>query len=583
MNPERFSWIESAMKRPGTWGMLITVTTLGSLLLIAFSMSVGVSGVVNHLLYIPIIITAYAYPRRGALFALGLASTYLALVFLFRSSYPADLIAAMARFYVYVLVGVVVSYLSLRLKREEQKYHRIFEFSYTGIVLLDPATYRIQQANHHMEEIFGFSADELKGLTIYDLVCDQDRPVLGPALAAMRQQPDSQRSFELMAGTKEGETISVSLSLTEVPDERGDAEFMVALFQDISERKRAEQLRHQQDASIRASIDGVVLLDPSLTITFANDAFTRMFACRRPASLAGKPWISILDAKERARISMEIVPALRSKRQWRGEITGLRDDRSPISLELSAAVIEGGGTVCIVRDITDRKLTEQALQQVNRKLNLLASVTRHDIRNQLFILLGYLHMTRDRVTDPEVLDLIRKEEQAARTISGHIEFTKNYQDMGIQSPAWQDVDLVFLYAISHLDAQALGRSIDVNDLQVFADPFLEKVFQTLVDNTLRHGGNATRYALTSRQEPAAMVLVYEDDGQGIPADRKEAIFEPAPGQKGGLGLFLAREVLSITGISIRETGEEGKGARFEMTIPEGRYRSGSGADGGAAA
>ena len=68
MNPERFSWIESAMKRPGTWGMLITVTTLGSLLLIAFSMSVGVSGVVNHLLYIPIIITAYAYPRRGALF-----------------------------------------------------------------------------------------------------------------------------------------------------------------------------------------------------------------------------------------------------------------------------------------------------------------------------------------------------------------------------------------------------------------------------------------------------------------------------------------------------------------------------------
>jgi signal transduction histidine kinase len=44
------------------------------------------------------------------------------------------------------------------------------------------------------------------------------------------------------------------------------------------------------------------------------------------------------------------------------------------------------------------------------------------------------------------------------------------------------------------------------------------------------------------------------------------------GKNNGLGLALSREILSITGITIKETGEPGKGARFEMTVPKGMYR-----------
>jgi signal transduction histidine kinase len=66
--------------------------------------------------------------------------------------------------------------------------------------------------------------------------------------------------------------------------------------------------------------------------------------------------------------------------------------------------------------------------------------------------------------------------------------------------------------------------------------------------------------------------VCEDDGNGILAEEKEMIFERGYGKNTGMGLFLAREILDITGITIRETGEPGKGARFEMTVPEGAYR-----------
>ena len=65
----------------------------------------------------------------------------------------------------------------------------------------------------------------------------------------------------------------------------------------------------------------------------------------------------------------------------------------------------------------------------------------------------------------------------------------------------------------------------------------------------------------------------EDDGVGVAADEKEKIFDRGFGKNTGLGLFLAREILSITGITICETGQPGKGARFEMTVPKGMWRA----------
>ena len=69
-----------------------------------------------------------------------------------------------------------------------------------------------------------------------------------------------------------------------------------------------------------------------------------------------------------------------------------------------------------------------------------------------------------------------------------------------------------------------------------------------------------------------MIINFEDNGVGIPTDEKEQIFERGYGKNTGLGLFLASEILSITGMTIRETGEPGKGARFEIAVPKDGYR-----------
>ena len=67
------------------------------------------------------------------------------------------------------------------------------------------------------------------------------------------------------------------------------------------------------------------------------------------------------------------------------------------------------------------------------------------------------------------------------------------------------------------------------------------------------------------------MIIIEDDGIGITRKDKSRIFDRGVGQNTGLGLFLVREILSITGITIVETGEPGKGARFEIRVPRGRY------------
>jgi signal transduction histidine kinase len=72
----------------------------------------------------------------------------------------------------------------------------------------------------------------------------------------------------------------------------------------------------------------------------------------------------------------------------------------------------------------------------------------------------------------------------------------------------------------------------------------------------------------------SLIISFEDDGIGIPFDEKERIFENGYGKNTGIGLYLAREILSITGLFIRECGIEGKGSKFEIVVPAGKFRRG---------
>jgi signal transduction histidine kinase len=182
-------------------------------------------------------------------------------------------------------------------------------------------------------------------------------------------------------------------------------------------------------------------------------------------------------------------------------------------------------------------------------------------------------MAEEQATDPILCDYLEKMDKAGEIARRQIEFTKEYQEIGVQLPRWQDVRSTIVQATEDLDPGEVTLSIDIQGVEVFADPLLEKVFYNMAENALRHGGKLTKIEFSAEDSDRCLRIVCEDDGAGVPESEKQNIFERKYFKHTGFGLFLAKEVLAITGLSIRETGVPGEGARFELLVPAGMYRS----------
>lgn len=232
---------------------------------------------------------------------------------------------------------------------------------------------------------------------------------------------------------------------------------------------------------------------------------------------------------------------------------------------------EGVLVLAMVRDISDRKRSEDALREANRKLNLLATITRHDMMNRLTALGGYVELSREMTSDPDLQEIFRKEEVLLGTLSHQVRFAREYQEIGVKSPSWQRVQEHVGRAAAGLIPGQVELVGELAGLEVYADPLMEKIFHNLVENAIMHG-QASWIRFYFRESDQDLVMLCEDNGSGIPEDEKDLVFGRGYGRNTGLGLFLTREILAITGLSIRETGEAGKGARFEIHIPKGVYR-----------
>ncbi|PKL69602.1 MAG: hypothetical protein CVV30_08605 [Methanomicrobiales archaeon HGW-Methanomicrobiales-1] len=217
--------------------------------------------------------------------------------------------------------------------------------------------------------------------------------------------------------------------------------------------------------------------------------------------------------------------------------------------------------------------SDQALIQARSKLSLLNTVTFQDIESGIFSLSGFIEIAKEQTEQDAIQASLKKCQGILLSLSESLAFAKKYQNLGIQQHKWQNVNYILLTAISHLDFSRIRRNVDLSNLEIYADPLLEDVFVTLMENVLQWGAGATEVNIRYRENPDSVTIIIENNGPGIPADQKEKIFSRQNRQKGeGNSLFLAREILSVTNITIVENGEPGKGARFEISVPKGTYR-----------
>lgn len=223
----------------------------------------------------------------------------------------------------------------------------------------------------------------------------------------------------------------------------------------------------------------------------------------------------------------------------------------------------------------ERMMVETALENANKKLQLMASITRHDLLNQFNSLQGYLELaTLDRNENPEqAWDYIDKAALILQQTVNTIKFTKEYQEIGINSPTWQNCKKLISKSLQHISLHQISLITAIPDsLELYADPLIEKVFANLFDNAVRYGGKISKIIIDYEELNGIKKIIFEDDGAGVPIEEKGMIFHYQYGKNTGQGLFLSREILSITGISIDETGIPEVGARFEIICPDSTIR-----------
>ena len=358
----------------------------------------------------------------------------------------------------------------------------------------------------------------------------------------------------------------------------------IEVARDVSERVRTAERIEASEQLYRSTVDNlpqaIYVVTPDLRFELLNTAAQewarRLGAdgeCVRGRLLTDALYFLKPYMIEDYRRVVETKKPYKREEEVRNGDSVLYAETQKIPLMMDGGVV---GILTIVRDIGEERRLRNGLTEINAKLNLLSSITRHDLLNQITAMALYLEFIQDAVAEgdyAEAVDELGRMTKSLETAEQIISFTREYQDLGVQAPRWQNLGRVVGSVTAMHDHTGISVVSDIEGIEVFADPMLNKIFINFLGNVLMHAGGATTVRISFDEEAnGGGRIIVEDDGQGVPADMKERIFEKGYGKNTGFGLFLTKEILAITRIGIAEAGVEGEGARFEITVPAGSWR-----------
>lgn len=427
----------------------------------------GITVVLSHTFYLPIILVSYWYPRRGLFFSGLLAAVYGVTAVLFGT--PGDLatiLVTLSRMAFFVLVGWIVAVLSLRLRESEQQLHDIIEF-------LPDATFAIDSRgtvvawNRAMEAMTGLRKDEMLGKGEYAYAL----PFYGvrrPVLVDMVLHPENGGEADYPAVRREGDRIEAGI----------------------------------------------------------------------------------------------FIPLLRGGKGMHLRIT-------------ASALLDAGGNVCgaieSIRDITDQVLTESALRNTSSRLNTIAGIIRLDLSKTLAVLYGHLSVGVMKFDDPAIISFIDDVRHSVKGVERQIEMSRVFRDIGTTPPVWLPVQAAVFDAVGRLGCTDVPFGVWTERLEVFADPNLPMAFYQVLYYYLKDGPRPAHPVVTYQPAGNVCTIRIEDRGSGLRVQDREALFS-GWNEQSGFGLYLAREILALTGMTVRETGSPGEGVRFEILLPAGSFR-----------
>jgi PAS domain S-box-containing protein len=437
---------------------------------------------------------------------------------------------------------------------------------------------RVIFVNDRWIQMTGISLDQIRGRYWAEALHPEDRQkVLQSVADSVRGQKEISVESRLIRA--DGSVSWLIGQAVPLKDSDGTLTGWVGTITDITERKKIEIALAESEDKYRAlaenSSDVLFSADLKGIITYISPMVNRYgYLAEEVVSKSLEEFIHPADREDiRKNFARElsggepIDTSFRILDKW-GYIHWI-EEKSTIVVDRNGQVTGING---VLRDFTDRRRAEDAVMLANKKLNLLNNITRHDILNTITGLLGCVDMANATNVPAEREELLRQIKELTRVIQRQIAFTREYQSVGVNAPSWQNIQEIVKRSIVNFSGSVITFVNEIENTEIYADPLLEKVFYNLIDNAIRYGDHIRTIRFYYQISDEGLTLVCEDDGIGIPDNEKEQIFERGIGRNTGMGLFLTREILLITGITIRENGRPGCGARFGMLIPNGAFR-----------
>jgi diguanylate cyclase (GGDEF)-like protein/PAS domain S-box-containing protein len=238
----------------------------------------------------------------------------------------------------------------------------------------------IMSWNRGARVIYGYTAKEALGSPV-SMLFDHRRGQEASLLFDKVASGENVTQHELVHLKKGRTPIDVSLTICPILDGKTITGASV-VARDITERKRAAGSLAQQAAAMKASMDGMAIIDHTGVCIYLNDAYAKIFGYANPDRLIGASWEMFYFSDELARLKEQIMPAVWRDGSWRGEALGLKVTGGTLPLEISISSVDGGGLVQVVRDITERKKLEETLRNSSLKDDLTGLFNRRGLLKQ---------------------------------------------------------------------------------------------------------------------------------------------------------------------------------------------------------
>jgi PAS domain S-box-containing protein len=462
-----------------------------------------------------------------------------------------------------------------------------------------------------VEQIFGYSPEEwVQNPELWEQGVDpDDLPAVASSIRRLNEEGIPYEA-EYRFRRPDGQIVWVHDQAVVIRDADGVPQLSQGVMFDVTQRREAEEQLREAEERFRAIVEHVPAgiyvdaADASLQTTYASpqvEAITGIPAAewiRNPDA-----WTGALHPDDREDVLGGYLAAIAAEQPWSAEYRiRTRDGRTIWVHDETTLIHDQTGRhlmlLGVISEITERKLAEQSLRDSEQrereaaarlrtldemKNTFLAAVS-HELRSPLTSILGLsLTLERSEMAEDDRNDLLERLAANARKLDRLLKDLLDIDRLnrGIVEPQYRVIDVGALArrTVESLDSLA-DRTVTVlaDPVEISADPAkVERIVENLLMNAARHTTADKTIWLKVRSQDEGVLIAVEDDGDGVPEELREAVFEPfrqgptssphAPGT--GIGLSLVGRFSALHGGRAWIEEREGGGASFRVFLPAG--------------